>query len=293
MFKVSFSDCIGVAGIVLAIVLAVLDKAGKLKGSWLFALLVVAGVMTLFTALGNGWVMDAPAKWKLWRGALTVCIVALAYGGLAIWIAPSQHEGDRDETRAPAAPADSERTLLFNSINDFICKKDESGLRDTFDIPIIVRDAILEAKMQLAQTATQAERDTVARDMVDGQNVFYFRYVHLDGANITPTPGKSGILHLTPKAVQARKQLATLRSSALAPPDVSEALEDLEKAIADNQEILMDTINESYAANPSTISTAFSCPTGDCWAVNNLFYSRFVQLEPKATAVTAAMRKHM
>lgn len=296
MVKVSFSDCVGVAGIALAILLVVLDKAGKLRGGWLYGLLLMAGVMTLFIAIGNEWVTDAPAKWRLWRGLLMFCTVGFAYSGLAIWIAPSQREmgGGANEAKTASAPADSERALLLNSINDFISKKDEGELRETFDIDTVTRDAILEAKIQLTpDAATQTERDLLARDMVDGQNVFYFRYVNMKGNNITPVPGKSGVLHLTPKAVRAQKQLTILYLSALTPTDVSEALKDLEKAIVDNQEILMDTINESYAAKPSTISTAFSCPGQDCWAVNNLFYSRFVQLLPKATAITAAMRKHM
>ena len=188
----------------------------------------------------------------------------------------------------------SERVTLLNSINDFISKKDELELRDTFDFPSVVRDAILAAKIQLTTAAaTQAERDMVARDMVDGQNVVYVRYVHMDGNNITPLQGKSGILHLTPKAVKAKKQLAIFYSSALTPIDVSDALKDLERAVVDNQEILMDTINESYAANPLTISNALSCPKKDCMTVNNLFYSRFIQLQPKATAITSAMRKYI
>jgi hypothetical protein len=75
--------------------------------------------------------------------------------------------------------------------------------------------------------------------------------------------------------------------------DVSNGLKDPEKAILDNQEILMDTINEGYAAKPSTISNALSCPKQDCMTINNLFYSRFIQLQPKATAITAVMRKYM
>ena len=294
MPKISASDCIGVVGIALTILLVILDKADKLKGGWLYGLLVVAGVMTLFIAVGNGWVMDAPGKWKMWRGASMVCVVALLYSGVALWIRPSLTEAESRETSEPPSAKSSDRVSLFNSINDFISTKDEMELRDTFDIPIVTRDTILEAKIQLTPAAaTLAERDTVARDMVDGQNVFYRRYVRMVGSNITPLPGKSGILHLTPKAVQARKQLMIFYSSALTPSDVSDALKDLEKTIADNQELLMDAINESYAAKPSTISTALSCQNGDCIAVNNLFYSRFIQLQPKATAITSAMRKYM
>ncbi|MFZ0771881.1 MAG: hypothetical protein WCA49_23405 [Candidatus Sulfotelmatobacter sp.] len=104
MVKVSFSDCIGVAGIALAILLVVLDKAGKLKGGWLYGLLLVAGVMTLFIAIGNEWVMDAPIKWRLWRGLLMFCTVGLTYSGLAIWITPSKEKKSERHTESEAKP---------------------------------------------------------------------------------------------------------------------------------------------------------------------------------------------
>src|SRR5450759_1420312 len=86
MEKVSFSDGIGIAGIILAVILLVLDKAGKLKGGLLLALLCLAGAMTLFLAVGNSFVLDAPARWRVWRGLLMCSLVAFTYSGLAIWI---------------------------------------------------------------------------------------------------------------------------------------------------------------------------------------------------------------
>ncbi len=86
MEKVSFSDGIGIAGIILAVILLVLDKAGKLKGGLLIALLCLAGAMTLFLAVGNSFVLDAPTKWRVWRGLLMCSLVAFTYSGLAIWI---------------------------------------------------------------------------------------------------------------------------------------------------------------------------------------------------------------
>ncbi len=87
MPRFGLNDAIGVLGIVLAVVLLVLDKAGKLKGGWLFGLLALAAVMTLFIALGNTWVMDAPSQWRIWRGVFMIGLVVLTYSGLAIWIA--------------------------------------------------------------------------------------------------------------------------------------------------------------------------------------------------------------
>jgi hypothetical protein len=105
MEKISFSDVVGIGGIIFATVLLVLDKAGKLKGGWLFGLLCVAGAMTLFIALGNSWVIDAPSKWKLWRGGLMVCFVIFSYSGLAILIStPSAEIAKLESASATVAP---------------------------------------------------------------------------------------------------------------------------------------------------------------------------------------------
>ncbi len=72
-FRPSLSfDALGILGIVLTIVFLVLDKAGKLKGGLLIGLLCLAGAMTLFLAIGNPWVLDAPAKWKLLASVVDV-----------------------------------------------------------------------------------------------------------------------------------------------------------------------------------------------------------------------------
>ena len=99
-YRISFSDGIGITGIVLAVILVVLDKAGKLKGGWLPVLLMLAGVMTLFLALGNSWVLDAPAKWKIWRGCLMFAAVALPYSGVAIWVS----DGPSETGESPQPP---------------------------------------------------------------------------------------------------------------------------------------------------------------------------------------------
>ena len=93
MFKVSFSDGLAIAGIVLAIVLVVLDKAGKLKGPMLLIMLAVAAAMTLPLALGNSWVGDVPSGiLKVTRGMLMFFVLGLIYSAIAVWISTGNAE---------------------------------------------------------------------------------------------------------------------------------------------------------------------------------------------------------
>lgn len=100
MFKLDFADAVGIVGIALTVLLVVLDKAGKLKGGWLLILLCLAGVMTLFVAVGNGWVQDAPTKWKAWRTVFMLCVTGLSYSCLAIWIGVPTAEGEAESAKS-------------------------------------------------------------------------------------------------------------------------------------------------------------------------------------------------
>ena len=104
-------DVIGIVGIILTIVFIVLDKAGKLKGGLLIGLLCLAGVMTLFLAIGNSFVLDAPIQWKLWRGLLMFSLVAFIYSGLAIWI--SSEEPPQEGYKEPVNPPKPSLMFVF------------------------------------------------------------------------------------------------------------------------------------------------------------------------------------
>jgi|SRR5579862_9897039 len=99
-FKISESYGLAVAGGILTIILVVLDKAGKLKGWNLYALLAVAAALTLPLALGNSWVTDVSGVVRGVRSLAAVCVVGLAYALLANWIATG--EGAEILSRTPA-----------------------------------------------------------------------------------------------------------------------------------------------------------------------------------------------
>ena len=128
MFKMPFSAGLTIAGIVLGIVLVVLDKASKLKGSVLLALLGVAAVMTLPLALGNSWVSDAPSGTLKWsRGMLLISVVGVIYSAVAVWIstgAPTKNLPEESYSPPNETAQDRHLTLeqanyLVASINDF------------------------------------------------------------------------------------------------------------------------------------------------------------------------------
>src|ERR1700693_4639214 len=98
MFKISFSDGLGIVGIVLSIVLVALDKAGKLKGPVPIVLLAIAAAMTLPLAVGNSWVSGAGSTMlRSARGMLMVFGVGMGFSCLLIWISTGNDTAREDD----------------------------------------------------------------------------------------------------------------------------------------------------------------------------------------------------
>jgi hypothetical protein len=90
MFKISFSDGLGLVGIIATVVLVAADKAGKLKGPLPVVLLAIAALMTLPLALGNSWVAETtPGMLRFSKGMLMIFSVGVVYSLLLIWISPT------------------------------------------------------------------------------------------------------------------------------------------------------------------------------------------------------------
>lgn len=87
MRKLSSADALGYAALVTTFILIVLDKIGKLKGSALLILMVLAALATIPLARGNHWAMSANSQAnKRSRANLCSVGVLLVYLGLGIWV---------------------------------------------------------------------------------------------------------------------------------------------------------------------------------------------------------------
>jgi len=97
MEKVSFSDGLAITGLILAVLLVVLDKGGKLKGGpTLLILLAIAACMTLPLAFSLSWVADSlPGLQMFTREMLMVFVVGAIYSGVAVWISNDAKQDTR------------------------------------------------------------------------------------------------------------------------------------------------------------------------------------------------------
>jgi hypothetical protein len=109
MRRISFSDGLAIAGLILAIVLVVLDKAEKLKGPLLLVLLGVAACMAIPLLFSVPWVAEASAGMpRITRQLLMVFLLGALWAFVAIWITPATPES---ATTVPPAPQPSSKTV--------------------------------------------------------------------------------------------------------------------------------------------------------------------------------------
>jgi ABC-type arginine/histidine transport system permease subunit len=97
MFSVEFS-----ASAVIAVLLIVLDKMGKLTFSVLVILFLVAVALAIHPAISNPWIKAAPSfSWKCWRVGFCLASIFLIFSALGIWIFSGKVNAEIASTRSP------------------------------------------------------------------------------------------------------------------------------------------------------------------------------------------------
>ncbi len=198
--------------------------------------------------------------------------------------------------------ADSQGTGLRNSqlkelqqIDEFISRKDEIELRETFDFPKILKYNIRMAKIGLAPAlVSKSESDEMNAFFKGGQGRLDLRYVHVSSVNnraqVDWIPGKIGVLNTSAKYNENRRLLTEYLSSAQLPSDVGVALKDFDTAVEDNSVLMIGSLNDSLASDPRIIVYDDTYSSNWYGSASGLYWQRFIPLKPKADAIRSAIR---
>lgn len=222
-------------------------------------------------------------------------------GALALatykWVETNHHEASpssAESSRNQGSDIEGE----LREVNEFICKKDENELRDEFDFPQMLKYNIEFAKRNLVPTLVSAE-DSAAIDFffLNGQARIDTRFAHVtvvnNRANVDWIPGRIGVINTSKKYVDSRKTLSRLISSAALPEQVTGALKLVDDAIEKNSATMIESLNESLAADPRNILENNVFGTERYASASGLYWTKFIPLRPRADVVTAAVRKAM
>jgi hypothetical protein len=203
---------------------------------------------------------------------------------------------EQQHTHIHAVPLSEAQLSEFQQIDKFVVKKDELGLRETFDFPGILKYNIILARLAVApRTVSQSDARECNEFFEGGKAFLDFRYRNVRTENFRlhqdPMPGKIGLLNGSKRYHEARELLMTMYSSSTLPVGVAMALKELDKTIGDNLSLMIESLNDSYETNKRNLLENDD-PTSDRYgsAAGRYWYS-FVSLKPKAEVVSDAIRQ--
>lgn len=202
-----------------------------------------------------------------------------------------------DEPRPDAALLSAQLKLL-EQIDAFIGTKDESALREIFDLPGMLKYNIKLSRRSFApKLVSSSESKEIDRYWKGGQARIDTRFALLskvnDRVHLEHIPGKIGIINSSAKYVESRRQLTNLSSSSLLPSTVTAALKDFEKTIEDNMTLMVESLNESFASDPRYIFESDDSSSNWYGSASGRYWARFASLREKASAVSEEIRQYL
>jgi hypothetical protein len=186
--------------------------------------------------------------------SFTAFAILLLVFGLDIWATcESGHS-----TQLTSTVLREQAVKELTEINDFIVKKDEDQLRETFDFR-----RILEFNIRLFKKSTnlKALSRGQLKEMNDffkgGSGVLDMRFVKVyalnNVAHVEWLPGKIGVINASVKYMQNRSKLAGFISSSQLPSSVTEALKDFDEVVSRNFSLMCESLNKSLSDDPRNI----------------------------------------
>ncbi len=186
----------------------------------------------------------------------------------------------------------------LRELQGFLGGKEESELWELFDLHNITRFNIRRARAVIDSGAlTPNDTSEIDAFFKEGQAILSANYCKVTrtagGFTTEPVPGKLGILNLSKKYVINRRMLAKFQSSPQLPLAITNAIKDLDQAVADNAQLLLDVINQKLAENPARILREEDGGSPLFGATSGAFLDKCVRLKPKQTKVMSEIRRYL
>lgn len=204
----------------------------------------------------------------------------------------------RSEGNIPPALFDAQLQEL-REIDNFIGKKDEVSLRETFDFPNIMHYNILFVKKDMVPqpASTELSSETSAY-FVNGKGIISVKYANISqspagGVQVEWIRGKIGVINTSAKFQENLNKLAEFSESSTLPKEVTESLKSFKEAINKDIEILLDVFNDLFQRNQKNFiyNDDYSSPYHGI--ISNAYWSRFSNLQPEAKKVSSAIRLYL
>lgn len=196
---------------------------------------------------------------------------------------------------SPSVTSFAPEVKELEDVAEFITKKDEMELRDTFDLPKILSYNIKMDRRTLAPNLVSAtESSDIDNFFKNGAGRADVRYINMQNVNdVIEThfiPGKIGIINVSAKYMGARKKLAQYISSPVLPSAVVDALRTFDSTIEKNSTLMIESLNDSFSTDPRTIIESEDPRSPFAGRAVGRYWRQFDPLKPKAEKVNSAIR---
>jgi hypothetical protein len=202
------------------------------------------------------------------------------------------------ETHVHHDPLVASRFEEFQRIEDFLLKKDEMQLRETFDFPDMLKFNLRLAKNFFwPGSVPQRDMDEMNEFWKDGRCVMYKPFLdsHL-AANNLYMKGKPGHIYLantSKRFIGAQEELKGLSSSPKLPLDVVNALIDFGNTVDYNISMFPVSLTNSYTQNQRNIRESGDSASDRQSAAWNQYWGIFTHLKPKVEVIGLAIRSFL
>jgi len=299
--EITFDRVVAILGLVFAIVLVVLDKAGKLKGPILFWMLALAGLMCLPLALGNSWVKETPwSMLKFSKIMLTVSIVLVAYSVLAIWISSPSESSGKMEKHDDSQGISQEQLDEIKQLDAIFSGLDENNLRNFFGF-----DEMVYLNMRMYQARIEQYKKTGNRSFnitpyVQGQEMLLDTTIAGEHLNQTPggggydfDPSQIALVVLPQKYSTNKKMLLRYENSSLLPSSVIIRVKNLDDTLQENAVQLIRVMDMSFKENPDNF-LYYNIPATPYWhVVETRYWRQFKNIRPTADQIRDVCRQFL
>lgn len=195
------------------------------------------------------------------------------------------------------SPLFSAQFKMLQSIDDFVARKDENELRETFDFPNMLKYNIKLAKSFEFPNLASSEVAEVDAFFKGGQGRLDLRYLSVSPPDtrkkVSRIPGKIGMVNTSVKYINSRHMLMEFYSSSQLPSKIAAGLKALDKAVDDNMTLMIESLNESLRSDPRNISENDDGSSNFYASAYNLYWTKFIPLKEKADAVSSAIREYL
>lgn len=245
----------------------------------------------LVAARWSAWAITTDQPWEIRGivGALMGAALFVLVPGVLHWLA------ERDRVPAPSPQVVGAQLQEIQEIDNFIGKKNEYDLRQTFDM--LEYNRIFAIWEVAPQEVLPAQMQRV-NEVLNGQMTWVKKYAHIgqgQGGAIYAEPilGKIPAIRRSTKYDEAVNRLEQYETSALTPQDLKVALHEFAATIKGNIELMADVFNELWEKNQNILIKNDDPQTPYAGAVEATFWSRFGQLRPRADKISDVMRKYL